>query len=298
MTVAAFAAVFFSTVFADAKPLHIILDPGHGGTDVGANHDGLKESEIVLKVSRQLALLLKKDQRFKVTLTRQSNETVSLTERSTLARSVKGDVFLSIHANSSIEAKPKGAEIYFQNQLPPDEESRFLASRENKGIEVAGDSGKAKTDVASIIDDLERSYHTHLSYSLVRAVRGGDDRAFMLARTYQTHDLFHLVTGFDTDVAGEMGLQAYYAGQSGGPFTLVALSALLLNTILFAYEDMDRRMDAIAAGWYMGKKSKLLFGVRWENMWHLPLRQVREELRISKPYGETLSLDPAAFAQV
>ncbi|MEQ1878907.1 MAG: N-acetylmuramoyl-L-alanine amidase, partial [Bdellovibrionia bacterium] len=108
---------------------------------------------------------------FRVTLTRHSNDTVSLSERTDLARSVKGDVFLSIHANSSIEPKPKGAEIYFQNQMPPDEESRYLASRENKGVEVAGDSGKAKTDVASIIDDLARSYHTHQSYSLVRAVR-------------------------------------------------------------------------------------------------------------------------------
>lgn len=154
----------------EAKPLHVILDPGHGGTDVGAIHDNLKESDIVLKVTKQLAGLIKKDSRFKLTLTRQADTNVSLTERTNLARSSKGDVFLSIHANSSIEPKPKGAEIYFQNQLPPDEESRFLASRENSGAESA-EAAKAKGDVANIIDDLERSFHTHHSYSLVRAIR-------------------------------------------------------------------------------------------------------------------------------
>ncbi len=156
--------------FAGAKPLHVILDPGHGGSDNGATFEGLRESEIVLKVSKVLAGLLKKDGRFKVTLTRQTNETVSLTERTNLAREAKGDVFLSVHVNSAINEKPKGAELYFQNQMPPDEESRFLASRENKGATTTNEA-KAKSDAVGIVDDLERSFHTHQSYSLVRAIR-------------------------------------------------------------------------------------------------------------------------------
>ncbi|HEX4922489.1 MAG TPA: N-acetylmuramoyl-L-alanine amidase [Bdellovibrionales bacterium] len=170
-TALVFAALFLGApIHALARPLHVIVDPGHGGTDAGAVHDGLKESDIVLKVSKHLASLLQKDSRFKVTLTRQKNSTMSLSERTNLAREVRGDVFLSIHVNSAIEGNPKGAELYFQNQMPPDEESRWLASRENAGAESL-DTSKTKGDVPNIIDDLKRSYHTHLSFSLVRHIR-------------------------------------------------------------------------------------------------------------------------------
>lgn len=165
------ALIFAFTSTAQARPLHVILDPGHGGADAGAvNSEGLRESDIVLKVSKQLAALLQKDSRFKVTLTRRKNETVSLSERTNLAREVRGDVFLSIHVNSAIAGNPKGGELYFQNQMPPDEESRWLASRENAGAETLT-TAKSKGDLQNIIDDLKRSYHTHLSFTLVRQIR-------------------------------------------------------------------------------------------------------------------------------
>src|SRR5689334_9020050 len=115
--------VLLSPLYIQASQLHVIVDPGHGGTDKGAVYEGLKESEIVLKVARRLVLLLEKDKRFKVTMTRTGDETMSLGERTRLAKDVAGDVFLSIHVNTAGTEKAKGAEIYFQNQMPPDEES-------------------------------------------------------------------------------------------------------------------------------------------------------------------------------
>jgi N-acetylmuramoyl-L-alanine amidase len=166
-----FISVFFAGQGVSASDvLHVILDPGHGGSDNGAVRDDIKESEIVLKVAQRLAALLKKDKRFKVTLTREKDEFKNLYERTNLARETGGEVFLSIHANSNLSEKAKGAEIYFQNQMPPDEESRFLASRENIGIENSS-SVKKDGDIHNIVEDLRRSYFTHLSFGLARQIR-------------------------------------------------------------------------------------------------------------------------------
>jgi N-acetylmuramoyl-L-alanine amidase len=114
-----------------------------------------------MSVARKLNDLLRKDRAFKPVLTRESDRGVSLNERARLARDKKADVFLSIHVNSNPDQRAHGAEFYFQNQLPPDEESMLLAHREN-----SEDGGGARipysylekntlpADVAAIVGDL------------------------------------------------------------------------------------------------------------------------------------------------
>jgi ubiquinone biosynthesis protein COQ4 len=58
-----------------------------------------------------------------------------------------------------------------------------------------------------------------------------------------------------------------------------------LNTALFSIDDRERRLDAIARGWQMGKRARPLFGVRWGELWEHPLAQARERLRV-EPYVE------------
>jgi N-acetylmuramoyl-L-alanine amidase len=85
-----------------------------------------------------------------------------------------GDVFLSIHVNSSEDPRARGQEIYFQNQLPSDQESLFLASREsekNQGggpvihsVSLALKNHKGlNSDVHAIVEDLERNHQFKLS---------------------------------------------------------------------------------------------------------------------------------------
>jgi ubiquinone biosynthesis protein COQ4 len=110
-----------------------------------------------------------------------------------------------------------------------------------------------------------------------------DDRlSFITAHLYETHDIWHVVTGFKTDVAGELGLQAFYLAQFPAFLSAAILSAGLLNTMLFAMDDRNRRMDAIARGWDLGKKSNSLFGIDWTERFHENLENVRVSLGIPR----------------
>jgi len=102
-----------------------------------------------------------------------------------------------------------------------------------------------------------------------------DEIEFVSAHLYDTHDVWHVVTGFGTDVAGELGLQAFYLAQFPGPLSAAILSVGLLNTFLKAMDDRGPRMDAIAHGWTLGKKAKPFFGARWDELWEVPLDEVR-----------------------
>lgn len=105
-----------------------------------------------------------------------------------------------------------------------------------------------------------------------------DEHEYIRAHLYETHDLWHAATGFATDVAGELGLQAFYAAQLPGRLPWAILAAGFLNTLLFAYDDRDRRLGAIARGWQLGRRSRPLFGARWDELYALPLAEVRARL--------------------
>jgi ubiquinone biosynthesis protein Coq4 len=107
-----------------------------------------------------------------------------------------------------------------------------------------------------------------------------DPRAFVRAHLYETHDLWHVATGFDTDVAGEVGLQAFYLAQLPARLAPLLLSVAMANTFLYRFDDAGPRMDAIAAGWRLGRAARPLFGVRWAELWEQPLAEVRARLAI------------------
>ena len=93
--------------------------------------------------------------------------------------------------------------------------------------------------------------------------------------------MWHAVTGFATDVAGELGLQSFYAAQLPGGLPLMLLATGFLNTALFAHHDRERRLDAVTRGWEMGRRAKPLFGVPWASLWGHPLGEVRAMLNVA-----------------
>lgn len=160
--------IFFLSFLAvnAGAALHVVIDPGHGGTDQGAVYGKARESEISLSVARELKTLLEGNRHFRASLTRNRDQNLTLPERAQLTESLKADVFLSIHTNASRDSRARGAEFYFQNQLPPDEESLFLANIENQAIrdsiadqrkDHSGDLTK-KGDLLAIVEDLKRSH--------------------------------------------------------------------------------------------------------------------------------------------
>ena len=120
-----------------------------------------------------------------------------------------------------------------------------------------------------------------------------DAESYFAAHLYETHDIWHTVTGFPTDIPGELGLQAFYAAQLAGPLPIAILSAGLMNTLLFAMHDRVARMDAIVRGWQLGRRAKPLFGRKWDTLWETPLADVRSMLALedatSEPAHERLA---------
>jgi N-acetylmuramoyl-L-alanine amidase len=92
---------------------HIVIDPGHGGKDNGAeNHTlRLKEKILALDIAKRLAENLR-EMGYKVTLTRTDDHFLELSDRPALANELGADLFLSIHLNASPSPAISGAEVY------------------------------------------------------------------------------------------------------------------------------------------------------------------------------------------
>lgn len=110
----------------------------------------------------------------------------------------------------------------------------------------------------------------------------GTPGGYVFAHLRETHDVWHTATAFDVDVAGELGLQAFYLGQFGAPLSLVILALGLLNTFFYARSDTRRRMEAIARGWTLGRRARPFFGYDWASRWETSLADVREELGLGQ----------------
>lgn len=108
----------------------IVIDPGHGGKDPGAMAYDLKEKDIVLKVSKKIEKVLKKKFRYDVALTRTKDVYIPLEERTALANTQHGDLFISIHVNAHTDKTKGGIETYFLN-LATNADAMRVAALEN-----------------------------------------------------------------------------------------------------------------------------------------------------------------------
>ena len=96
----------------------IVIDPGHGGIDSGSvGVNGIQEKDVVLGIAQEIILL--NDELFKdsleIYLTRYSDTLISLTDRTKLAKTLKADIFVSIHCNQARRARAQGIEVYHSN---------------------------------------------------------------------------------------------------------------------------------------------------------------------------------------
>ena len=93
----------------------IVIDPGHGGFDIGAEVQSIKEKTLSL----QTATLVKQylhDMGYRVILTRSRDVFVSLKKRTAIANDTKSKLFVSIHFNAFKGPDVKGIEIYYYNK--------------------------------------------------------------------------------------------------------------------------------------------------------------------------------------
>jgi N-acetylmuramoyl-L-alanine amidase len=153
------------------KPL-VVLDPGHGGIDSGAETpNGVKEKDVVLAFALRLQELLVSSGRFDVALTREDDSFLRLEERVALARTNKADIFISIHADSFQQSEIRGASVYTRDENATDVLDKVLADNENKTDVIAGFSmPQMAPEVVDILLDLMRREMRHQSFFLAQSI--------------------------------------------------------------------------------------------------------------------------------
>ena len=153
------------------QPPTVVIDPGHGGADLGARGPGGElEKDVALAVSRKVAALLKK-RGARVLLTRSKDVFVPLAERTDLANRAHADLFVSIHANSAPDRAIVGTETYFLSLDASDDEAMRVAVAENDVFTQAGTADDGRDVVGAILGDLIRTEHLRESSELAASIQ-------------------------------------------------------------------------------------------------------------------------------
>jgi N-acetylmuramoyl-L-alanine amidase len=154
-----------TTKFKPAKIRRIVVDPGHGGHDPGAvGADGLKEKDVVLSIGLKLAKLLKEQLNLDVVMTRSTDVFIPLEERTAIANKVNADLFVSVHANASLNKSASGIETYYLNLAKTDKAARVAARENNTSLEKVG-------LLQTILFDLMANYKINDSARLAEEVQ-------------------------------------------------------------------------------------------------------------------------------
>jgi N-acetylmuramoyl-L-alanine amidase len=142
---------------SDSKLPLVVIDAGHGGHDPGAINprSGKREKDVTLAIAKSIRAELVKTGRVRVALTRDTDSFIVLQNRFGIARKMKADLFISIHADAAENAEANGATVYTLSEVASDREAQRLAARENKADIINGiNLGGADANVSSILIDL------------------------------------------------------------------------------------------------------------------------------------------------
>ena len=139
------------------KQFVVVLDPGHGGKDPGAEASGYRESNLMLELAAAVKESLIRNTEFKVVLTRNEDVFLSLEDRITIATQSGADLFISLHADAVIEGEASGTTVYLLSENATDKMSAQLASRHDRS-EILRDVDLSGIDsqVASVLIDMAR----------------------------------------------------------------------------------------------------------------------------------------------
>lgn len=165
-------SIYFSisVAFSFENTFHIVLDPGHGGHDLGAVRDSFVEAKIVFQITQKIKFQLDQKKNITTTLTRTETQGLSLKERVILANKLKADLFVSLHANTSNSKSMNGMEFYFNSNSP-------------KNISLSSNSAKLKNQAlthAEVIEKIKKDFQfydkTENSLLLTKAFKSAQEK--------------------------------------------------------------------------------------------------------------------------
>ncbi len=165
----------------EGGPPVIVIDPGHGGLDPGAERGGLQEAQLMLSLAIELADRLNRAGNVRAILTRDADYFVPLAERISIARRAGADLLVSLHADALAEDQARGASFYTLSQEGEDRASQSMAERHERGDLIAGVDLSGQGDrVAGVLMDLARAQTApagdRFADYLVEAFRGSGAR--------------------------------------------------------------------------------------------------------------------------
>lgn len=160
-------------------PLVVVLDPGHGGIDPGAEREGMTEAALMLTFARELKEVFLRGGGVQVVLTREDDTFVPLEARISIARAAGAHLFLSLHADALAEGEAVGATLYTLADEASDRATAALAERHDRDDLLAGvDLTNADDLVAQVLMDMARTETAprtdRLAAALQLAIRAGD----------------------------------------------------------------------------------------------------------------------------
>ena len=151
--------------------LIVVIDPGHGGVDPGAQVKTIREADLMLSLAKVVAEEIERLDNTTVILTRKIDEFTSLDERLMLAVRVGADLFISLHADTVKKGKASGSTVYTLSQEASDQASARLASRHGGDELISGlDLTGTETAITSALMGLLRSENTVRSYAFSEAI--------------------------------------------------------------------------------------------------------------------------------
>ena len=151
----------------------IAIDAGHGGKDPGAiGRKGTYEKVIVLSIAKRLKNLIDKERGMRAVLIRNRDTYVPLRTRIKKASQLNADLFISIHADASVNRNARGSSVYVLSQRgATSEAARILAQRENAADKIGGVSLDDKDKVLkSVLVDLSQTATIDASIDLAEDI--------------------------------------------------------------------------------------------------------------------------------
>lgn len=135
----------------------VVLDPGHGGIDPGAQRGGITEAHLMLRFANEIAASLQSLDGVSVVLTRSDDIFVPLYTRMSIARGAGADLFISLHADALEQDDAWGASVYTLSNGSADVAMDRLVERHGRGDLLAGvDLTETDDRVAGVLMDMAR----------------------------------------------------------------------------------------------------------------------------------------------
>jgi ubiquinone biosynthesis protein COQ4 len=109
-----------------------------------------------------------------------------------------------------------------------------------------------------------------------------DETGWMLNRMFQTHDIWHVFTGWGNDLPGEFGLGGFYCAQLNSPPFFGYMVALLVLNVVMRRANLNDMLAAFTAGYNAGQHAEPLWSIDWAKEWSVPIEELRSRFQIDR----------------